>query len=347
MKVERSSKGYEACSVGPIAFCAKRWSAVAKGVTGARLAASVRGIGRSRSRSAERAMTLLEVVVAIVVLMTVLVPAAMLLTSTAKVAADQRFQTTASTLATRQLDCVEENPFWEVNQCAADSSNTPPQSPAPFELTDSGILFKITQDESLSTTATSSFSKTVCLRVEITVSWTSNGTRNHLRAASLTHCQPTPTVFWYPTGNPGAITLDFDAFGTDYFTQKTTYLDAAPGQQSPPQEVTLKMEAPQDGYSGGYVVISNMSIQPSSLSSYFTLSGNCKGAHLETGVAGEPDSCTEEVSFDPPTTSQPNQAVSARLVFSDNAEAGGGSSLFSQFMPLSGWVSGDLLTGMS
>ncbi len=316
------------------------------------------------TKRGEDGMGLIEVVVALALLLLILVPSSILLSSTVNTTIQLSERSAASELATLQLSCMRSQPIpyiaTEVMQCVPgippySSSNPQDGSLVPavasYEVRENvvgigSVTFVITQSATWSDIYQGSSSSVYkCLDAYVKVQWRQEGSVAYgnwpstwpyigtlpstnwpyVSRSSLGSCEPEAQLVITPTS------AQYDDW------EGTAYYDASPGNTSPTQVFTLTVEPPQmTGDAYDYVVIGQISI---SGSTDFRIAGNdCSGLTLYSPATGgpSPTSCTFSVLFSPPASAVPRQSVSASVLISDNAE---GSP---QRAMLSGYVSPDL-----
>lgn len=284
----------------------------------------------------EEGMGLVEVLIAIVLLMVVLVPSAMLLTNTVDLTAQLGMRTTASQLASAQIACVDAQPVAEIESkasgCASSSQMVP--STVSYQRTvgvaGSGqITYTVTQATSWQQTTQAGGGTTyTCLALKVSVKWPNRGSTESLSRSSMGSCEPTPQLKW----SPGSLAFP----GWDSETR--VYMDASPGNHSLPQTVTLTVQPPQtQSESYDYVAIGNLSVAGSDSQDFTVEADTCSGTTIysPTTPTISPASCSFSVVFDPPSDATAGD-VSAVIDIPDNAQGA------PQTIPVSGYVSPDL-----
>ena len=322
-------------------------------------------IGGFKIRKSEDGMGLIEVLIAFMLLLIVMVPSAMLLTSTASNTVQLSDRSAASELATLQMSCIRSQPVQsmatEVMQCVHGvPADTYVPNIATYVVSQSvvgvgKVDFYITQNASW--TKTSGGSSTSygykCLSAYVRVQWRQNGSTypqgwpstwpyigtlpstkwSYVGRSSLGACEPDPQL----NISPGSASYD-NWNGSAYF-------DASPGNTSPSQTFTLTVQPPSStSESYDYVSIGHISISGSGSSDFQITSDSCSGNTIysfvgtrTTTLGPTPVSCTFSVVFSPPASATPGQNVSANVSIPDNAI---GSP--QQIPTLSGYVSPDL-----
>ena len=314
-------------------------------------------------RKSEDGMGLIEVLIAFMLLLIVMVPSAMLLTSTASNTVQLSDRSAASELATLQMSCIRSQPVQsmatEVMQCVHGVPvDTYVPSTATYVVSQSvvgvgKIDFYITQNATWSKTSGGSSASYgyKCLSAYVRVQWRQNGSTypqgwpstwpyigtlpttkwSYVGRSSLGACEPDPQL----NISPGSASYD-NWNGSAYF-------DASPGNTSPKQTFTLTVQPPSStSESYDYVSIGQISISGSS--DFQITSDGCSGNTIYSFVGIDPTtlgptpvSCTFSVVFSPPGSATPAQNVSANVSIPDNAI---GSP--QQIPTLSGYVSPDL-----